>query len=298
MQSPRNQTTLKEVAHRNPVVPPHLGPPRPTLGALPTELQLEIGSYITLSAQLYTLLRVNRRFYAVFRDILYKIPVRALQRDRLITTRNLGAVRRLLANGLLDIEADIEYPPFEESWYMFKSKMLFEAICLHDLCMVQLLLKSGASTAECQMDASARTLEMGKLLAQHGTSVRAAASAKPIILCLLVREFQPGQHTWCAKALFWEPSGETGVVTTFGFRSAVRARISAAFSEMKADFRRWKQFLSLWNGIAIIRTTREHHSLWVNASSNEDLGGYCLPTSTQAAPQTTFSLTSSICQDC
>ncbi|KAA8914404.1 hypothetical protein FN846DRAFT_902123 [Sphaerosporella brunnea] len=218
MQSAHNQTTLKADARQGRILPPQLGPPRPALAALPTELLLEIGSYITLSAHLYRLLRVNRRFYAIFHDIIYKIPVQGLQRHRLITTRNLGAVRRLLANGVLDIEADIEYPPFEESWYMFTSKMLFEAICLHDLSMVKLLLEAGASTSECQMDASTETLEMGKLLARHGAHVRAAASARPIILCVLVREFQPGQHTWCAKALFWEPSGETGVLTSFGFR--------------------------------------------------------------------------------
>ncbi|KAA8899466.1 hypothetical protein FN846DRAFT_892435 [Sphaerosporella brunnea] len=80
----------------------------------------------------------------------------------------MGAVHRLLANGVLDIEPEIEYPAFEERWYKFKSKMLFEAICLHDLRMVKLLLGAGASTAECQIDASTELLEMGKLLKQHG----------------------------------------------------------------------------------------------------------------------------------
>ncbi|KAA8903370.1 hypothetical protein FN846DRAFT_891139 [Sphaerosporella brunnea] len=149
MQSPRNQTTFNAVAHQGPVLPPHLPRPWSALGALPTELLLKIVSYITQSAHLYRLLRGR-------------------QRHRLITTKNMDAVRRLLANGALDIEGEINYLAFEQSWYAFRSKMLFEAICLHDLSMVKLLLEAGASTAECHVDASAALLEMGKLLKQHG----------------------------------------------------------------------------------------------------------------------------------
>ncbi|KAA8910166.1 hypothetical protein FN846DRAFT_888561 [Sphaerosporella brunnea] len=205
MQSLRNQKTLNAVAHQGPVLPPHLPPPRPVLGALPTGLLLEIGSYITQSVHVYRLLRVNSQFYAIFYDLLYKLRVRTRQRHALITTQNMGAVHRLLANGVLDIEPEIEYLAFEESWYKFKSKMLFEAICLHSkmlfeaiclhgLSMVKLLLEAGASTAECQMDASTELLEMGKLLKQHGARVRGASSVGPIILCLLVRETQPGRN--------------------------------------------------------------------------------------------------------
>jgi hypothetical protein len=57
-----------------------------------------------------------------------------------------------------------------------------------------------------------------------------------------------------------------------------RRRLTA---EMKADLRWWKQFLPSWNGIAIIRSTRAHHSLWTDASGNEGLGGYYLPTGNQ-----------------
>jgi hypothetical protein len=65
-----------------------------------------------------------------------------------------------------------------------------------------------------------------------------------------------------------------------------RRRLTA---EMKADLRWWKQFLPSWNGIAIIRPTREHRFLWTDASGNEGLGGYYLPTSTAPLSELTWS---------
>ncbi|KAA8903372.1 hypothetical protein FN846DRAFT_891140 [Sphaerosporella brunnea] len=188
MQSPLNQTTLKVVAHQGPVPPPRLPPPRPALGALPTELLLQIGSYITQSAHLYRLLRVNNRFYAIFHELLYKMPVRGRQRRRLITTRNIDAVRRLLANGVLDIEGEVEYLAFDDSWYKFTTKMLFEAMYLHDLGMVKLSLEAGASTAGFEMDASTQMLEIGKLLKQYGARVTSASSAVPTIAFFVARD--------------------------------------------------------------------------------------------------------------
>jgi hypothetical protein len=62
-------------------------------------------------------------------------------------------------------------------------------------------------------------------------------------------------------------------------------------AEMKADLRWWKQFLPSWNGIAIIRATRELYLLWTDASGNEGLGGYYLPgpTSTASLGELTWS---------
>jgi hypothetical protein len=65
-----------------------------------------------------------------------------------------------------------------------------------------------------------------------------------------------------------------------------RRRLTA---EMKADLRWWKQFLPSWNGIAIIRPTREDHFLWTDASGNDGLGGYHLPTSTAPLGELTWS---------
>jgi hypothetical protein len=65
-----------------------------------------------------------------------------------------------------------------------------------------------------------------------------------------------------------------------------RRRLTA---EMKADLRWWRRFLPSWNGIAIIRPTREHHFLWTDASGNEGLGGYYLPTSTAPLGELTWS---------
>jgi hypothetical protein len=65
-----------------------------------------------------------------------------------------------------------------------------------------------------------------------------------------------------------------------------RRRLTA---EMKADLRWWKQFLPSWNGIAIIRPTREHHSLWTDASGNEGLGGYHLPSNAAPLSELTWS---------
>ncbi|KAA8914178.1 hypothetical protein FN846DRAFT_886162 [Sphaerosporella brunnea] len=209
MQSPRNETTSNAVAHQGTVLPPHLPPPSPSLSALPTELLLEIGSYIAQSAHLYRLLRANRRFYAIFHGRLYKIRVQGRQRYRLITTQNMDAVRRLLANGVLDVEEEIEPLVFVESWFKCKSKMLFEAIRMHDLSMVKLLLEAGASTAGCEMDASTETLEMGKLLKRYGARVD-ASSTVPFALYVRMGETQPRQNT-----LPWEALGLTGCLYNF-----------------------------------------------------------------------------------
>jgi hypothetical protein len=46
---------------------------------------------------------------------------------------------------------------------------------------------------------------------------------------------------------------------------------------MKADLRWWQRFLPSWNGIAIIRPARTTLLLWTDASGNDSLGGYFLP---------------------
>jgi hypothetical protein len=55
---------------------------------------------------------------------------------------------------------------------------------------------------------------------------------------------------------------------------------------MKADLRWWQRFLPSWNGIAIIRPTRGTLLLWTDASSNDGLGGYFLPSRSPGAAAT------------
>jgi hypothetical protein len=62
-----------------------------------------------------------------------------------------------------------------------------------------------------------------------------------------------------------------------------RRRLTA---EMKADLRWWKQFLPSWNGIAIIRPARATLLLWTDASGNDGLGGYFLPSRSPGAAAT------------
>jgi hypothetical protein len=59
-----------------------------------------------------------------------------------------------------------------------------------------------------------------------------------------------------------------------------RRRLTA---DMKADLRWWQRFLPSWNGIAIIRPARATLLLWTDASGNDGLGGYFLPSRTSAA---------------
>jgi hypothetical protein len=58
---------------------------------------------------------------------------------------------------------------------------------------------------------------------------------------------------------------------------------------MKADLRWWQRFLPSWNGIAIIHPARETLPLWTDASGNEGLGGYYLPTDTAPLKELTWS---------
>jgi hypothetical protein len=54
-------------------------------------------------------------------------------------------------------------------------------------------------------------------------------------------------------------------------------------SDMKADLRWWQRFLPSWNGIAIIRPARATLLLWTDASRNDGLGGYFLPSRSPGA---------------
>jgi hypothetical protein len=65
-----------------------------------------------------------------------------------------------------------------------------------------------------------------------------------------------------------------------------RRRLTA---EMKADLRWWQRFLPSWNGIAIIQRVRATLPLWTDASGNDGLGGYFLP-SPSCSPGTASNL--------
>jgi hypothetical protein len=75
------------------------------------------------------------------------------------------------------------------------------------------------------------------------------------------------------------PRSETGTTKQ-------RRRLTA---DMKADLRWWQRFLPSWNGIAIIHPARETVPLWTDASGNEGLGGYYLPTGTALLSELTWS---------
>jgi hypothetical protein len=75
------------------------------------------------------------------------------------------------------------------------------------------------------------------------------------------------------------PRSETGITKQ-------RRRLTA---DMKADLRWWQRFLPSWNGIAIIHPARETLPLWTDASGNEGLGGYYLPTDTAPLKELTWS---------